>query len=185
MSKPKYPKDAVERTAELEKQVKAVDNLIKSSRLLVNMLQGTAAMDSYLWNYYSQSEAMMHGFCLMLRTWINFHRSWKKGELLRLIEEGKYNDLTANELKEYTETAKLPAYMAGFFPPTLLRRDKLSDEYGEEQKKRYLEEYVNSRYCLWPNAAPIHVACISTQGKVIVTLEQTEVPLSMHYTIHE
>lgn len=185
MVKPKYPKANIPAADRLEKNVKAIDNLIHSGRLFVDMLQGTAAMDSYLWLYYNQQDKLMEGMCVMLRDWINFQRSWKKGELLRLIEEGAYSHIQANELQELCEQRKYPSAMEGKLRPTPLRTDKLSGTASDEQKKQYLREYVNSRYCLWPDAAPLTVLCIGSKGQLTASVEQTNQPPRINYHSHE
>lgn len=183
MTSPKYKKGIVGEVNDLEKQVKTIDNLIRSGRLVVDMLQGTAAMDSYLWIYYTRTDAMMEGFCIMLRRWINFQRSWKKGELLRMIEEGAYSNIQEDELKELAKQKQYPIAMTGRVSPTLLRPEKISSELSNEQKQQYLTEYVNNRYCLWPDAAPLLVLCIGTQSEVIASVEHR--PNHLTYNPHE
>lgn len=184
MSQPKYKKGEAVAVDELEKQVKAIDNHITSGRLVVDMLQGTAAMDSYLWIYYTKTDKLMHGFCIMLRAWINFQRSWKKGELLRMVEEDAFQGIAEDELKELAKQKKHPEAMKARVSPTLLNPDKLSEERTKEQKKQYLEEYINNRYCLWPDAAPVLVLCIGTEGNLIASVEQTVVPSRLNFKSH-
>ena len=184
MVQPKYNRGIAVAADSVEKQVKAIDNLIQSSRLVVDMLQGTAAMDSYLWVYYTQDDKLMQGFCIMLRTWINFQRSWKKGELFRLMEEGAFNHIAEDELRMLAKQKQHPAAMMGRVSPTVLQSEKLSEGRTDEQKRMYLEEYINSRYCLWPDAAPVLVLCIGHDGKLIGTLEQTSVPSNINYQRH-
>ena len=181
MNKLKYKRDKAETTDSLEKQVAAIDNLIQSGRLVVDILQGTAAMDSYLWIYYTQDDKLMEGFCLMLRSWINFQRSWKKGELLRMLEERAFDGIAEEELKSMNEMKKYPSAMNGRVSPTPLRPDQLSSTRTTEQKQKYLEEYITHRYCLWPDAAPILVLCIGNNGQLICSVEQTTTPLSLNY----
>ena len=168
MKKKIYP----DPTELLEKQVTAIDNLIESEQLMVDMLQGTAGMSSYLWIYYTQSDELMQGFCTMIRTWINFQRSWKKGELLRMVEEGAFLNLAESELTDMTANNSMPEAMKGRLSPTQLRIEKLEEGMSDEQKKQYLEEYINSRYCIWPSAAPIAVICIGHKGEVIASVEE-------------
>lgn len=167
-----------------EKQVKAIDNLIQSSRLVVDMLLGTAAMDSYLWLYYSRQDKLMHGFCLMLRTWINFQRSWKKGELLRMVDEGCFTRIREEELLETIEQKKYPKAMQSSISPTRLNAEKMMLG-SEEQRRQYLEEYIQQRYCLWPDAAPVSVVCIGTNGELIASVEQTTKPSSINWKAYE
>lgn len=185
MVTPKYKKGAAVQVDSLEKQVKAIDHLIASGRLVVDMLQGTAAMDSYLWLYYAQKDELMHGFCLMLRQWINFQRSWKKGELLRMVEEGAYTHIRENELMELAKQKQYPIALTGRVSPTLLRPEKLKGNLSDEQKKEYLEEYVCARYCLWPDAAPVLIVCIGNDGKVVASVEQVNQPSNIRYQAHD
>lgn len=185
MAKPKYNSGIAVAADSLEKQVKAIDNLIKSGRLVVDMLQGTAAMDSYLWIYYTKDDKLMQGFCIMLRTWINFQRSWKKGELLRMTEEGAFQYIAEDELKMSASQKHQPAAMTGRVSPAMIRHEKLSEECTDEQKRMYLEEYINSRYCLWPDAAPVLVLCIGNDGRLIGSVEHTSTPSTIHYKSHE
>lgn len=184
MVQPKYNRGIAVAADSVEKQVKAIDNLIQSGRLVVDMLQGTAAMDSYLWVYYTQEDKLMQGFCVMLRTWINFQRSWKKGELLRMMEEGAFQHIAEDELQMLAKQKQHPAAMMGRVSPTVLQSEKISKERTDEQKRMYLEEYINSRYCLWPDAAPVLVLCIGHDGKLIGQVEQTSVPSSINYKCH-
>lgn len=181
--KKKYKKSIVGEVNELEKHVKAIDNHIKSGRLVVDMLQGTAAMDSYLWIYFTRTDDMMKGFCIMLRRWINFQRSWKKGELLRMVEEGAYASIQEDELKELAKQKQHPLVMTARVSPTLLDPEKISGSLSDEQKEQYLSEYVNNRYCLWPDAAPVLVLCIGTKGNVVASVEQ--VASTLKYNPHE
>lgn len=185
MSKPKYNKGEAVVVDSLEKQVAAIDNLIRSGRLLVDMLQGTAAMDSYLWIYYTHSDELMNGFCVMLRSWINFQRSWKKGELLRMMEDGAFAHIAQDELNTLSQQKGYPEGMKNRVSPALLRPEKLSEDRTHEQKKQYLEEYINSRYCLWPDAAPILVLCIGAQGNPVALVEQTNQPMNLKYDSYE
>ena len=185
MAKPKYNRGIAVAVDSVEKQVKAIDNLITSGRLVVDMLQGTAAMDSYLWIYYTQDDKLMQGFCIMLRTWINFQRSWKKGELFRMMEEGSFQYIAEDELKMLANQKQHPAAMMGRVSPSMLRTEKLSEERTDEQKRMYLEEYINSRYCLWPDAAPVLVLCIGNDGKLIGSVEHTSTPPTIYYKSHE
>lgn len=179
----KNKKSIVGEVNDLGKQVKAIDNHIQSGRLVVDMLQGTAAMDSYLWIYFTRTDDMIKGFCIMLRRWINFQRSWKKGELLRMVDEGAYHSIKEEELKELAKQKQHPLVMTSRVSPTLLDPDKISGSLSEEQKKQYLSEYVNNRYCLWPDAAPVLVLCIGTKGNVIASVEQ--VASTLKYNTHE
>ena len=156
----------------LEKHVTAIDNLIADGKLVVDMFQGTAAMDTYTWLYYSDKDQLMLGFCVMLRKWINFQRSWKKGELLRMIEEGNYQYLAEDEIETLAKQKTIHESMKNRVFPILLQREKLSGNLSDEQKRQYLTEYVNSRYCLWPDAAPVLVLCIGTNGNLIASVEQ-------------
>lgn len=183
MRKLVYKKGAVGEVNDLEKHVKAIDGHIQSGRLVVDMLQGTAAMDSYLWIYYTRTDDMMKGFCIMLRRWINFQRSWKKGELLRMVEEGAYASIQKDELKELAKQKNYPMIMTGRVSPTLLDPEKISGPMSDEQKKQYLSEYVNNRYCLWPDAAPVLVMCIGVKGDLIASVEQQS--NSIKYNPHE
>lgn len=185
MVQPKYNKGIAKVADSVEKQVKAIDNLIHSGHLVADMLQGTAAMDSYLWIYYTQDDKLMQGFCIMLRTWINFQRSWKKGELLRMVEEGAYEHIAEDELQMIVKQKNLPEAMMRRVAPAVLHPEKLSGERTDEQKRMYLEEYINSRFCLWPDAAPILVLCIGHDGKLIGKVEQTSVPSTINYQSHE
>ena len=183
MNKPKY-KGIAAHADTLGKEIKAIDNLI-TSHLVVDMLRGTAAMDSYLWIYYSKDDKLMQGFCIMLRQWINFQRAWKKGELLRMIEEGQYSFIGENELSELCEQKKFPVELKDRISPTPLKPERLSQSGNEEQKKQYLEEYVNSRYCPWPDAAPILVLCIGTDGSALASVEQTIRPSRLNFQAYE
>lgn len=185
MITPKYKKGAAVQVDSLERQVKAIDLLIESGRLVVDMLQGTAAMDSYLWLYYTQKDELMHGFCLMLRRWLNFQHSWKKGELLRMVEEGAYSHIQEDELKELANQKQYPIALTGRVSPTLLRSEKLSGNMSDGQKKEYLEEYIHARYCLWPDAAPILVVCVGNDGKVVASVEQVNQPSNIRYQAHD
>ena len=185
MAKPKYNRGIAVAVDSVEKQVKAIDTLITSGRLVVDMLQGTAAMDSYLWIYYTQDDKLMQGFCIMLRTWINFQRSWKKGELLRMMGEGTFQHIAEEELKMSANQKQHPAAMMGRVSPSILQAEKLSEERTDEQKLMYLGEYINSRYCLWPDAAPVLVLCIGNDGKLIGSVEHTSTPPTIYYKSHE
>ena len=181
--KKKYYQGDAERVDQFEKEINAIDKHIESGRLVVDHLRGTAAMDSYLWIYYTRTDKMMQGFCMLIRQWINFQRSWKKGELLRMIQEGSYDGIRENELKEMLEQQKFPIAVNNGISPTNLSEDKI-DNHSDEQKRRYLEEYVNARYCLWPNVAPILVACVGNDGKVIASVEQTQHPSRINFNNH-
>ena len=183
MRKLVYKKGIVGEVDDLSKHVSAIDNLIKNEALVVDMLQGTAAMEPHLWIYYSKSDKMMQGFCIMLRRWINFQRSWKKGELLRMIESGTYSGIQEAELKELAKQKQYPIAMTGRLSPSLLQPEKLNGNLSDEQKKQYLTEYVNNRYCLWPDAAPVLVLCISMKGEVIASVEQKS--NSLKFNPHE
>lgn len=126
---------------------------------------------------------MMEGFCIMMRTWINFQRSWKKGELLRMIEEGAYSELQEAELKELAKQKQYPLAMAGRLSPALLDPDKITASMSDEQKAQYLSEYVCNRYCLWPDAVPVLVLCIGVKGDVIASVEHKS--NSLIYNPHE
>ena len=185
MVQPKYNKGIAVDADSLERQLKSIDNLIEKGMLVVDMLQGTAAMNSHVWNYYMQNDKMTHGFCIMLRSWINFQRSWKKGELLQMTEDGSFNRIAEDEIEMLAKQAKHPSVMTGRVSPSVLRTDKLSDDKSDEQKRMYLKEYITNRYCLWPDAAPILLVCIGVEGKAIATLEQTTVPSQLNYQWHE
>lgn len=178
MVKPKYKRGPAVQVDKLEKSVKTIDTLISSGRLHVDMLQGAAAMDSYLWLYYNQSDKMMQGFCLMLRTWINFQRAWKKGELLRLLNTGFYEQFITQETSGSTSSlmADIPNRVS---PPTLPLTKILTAT--EEQKHRYMDEYIRGRYCPWPDAAPLLVVCIDSEGKAVCSVEQSCIPSSLNY----
>lgn len=180
--KKKYYKGDAERVDQFEKEINAIDKHIESGRLVVDILRGTAAMDSYLWIYYNRTEKMIQGFCMLIRQWVNFQRSWKKGELLRMVQEGSYDGIKENELKELLEQKKFPSEVANRISPSNLNEEKMGN--SEEQKKRYLEEYVNSRYCLWPDVAPILVLCVGNDGNVIASIEQTQHPSRINFNNH-
>lgn len=172
----------VEQVGWVEKQVKAIDELIDSGRLVVDMVQGTAAIDSCLYIYYNRpdDDKLMMGFCQMLRTWIKFQRAWKKGELLRLLDEGAYNRIAMEELTDMIAQKHHHPLMKQKIAPPTLDAEKLKKD--EVQLKAYLEEYINGRYCPWPDSAPILVVCIDSQGNGIATIEQTNTPLHLKHT---
>jgi hypothetical protein len=39
-----------------------------------------------------ESDAMFHGFSVMVRTWINIHRAIRKGDILRMNDEGMFTE---------------------------------------------------------------------------------------------
>lgn len=85
-----------------QKQVNSIDKLIEIGYVLIDMKTPLVSIDPYIHLYYTQTvkgddTALYQGFCTMLRTWINFQRARKKGDLLRMLDARELGSPTPSE----------------------------------------------------------------------------------------
>lgn len=152
-----------------QKQIAAISRLIEHGWLLIDMSAGVVGVDPFLHTYYQQSiqgddTKLYRGFCQMLRLWINFQRAFKKGELLHMLEEGVYDEITTKELAEMTNHKP-------FFTKT--KEDKEppslpSSEMKIDERRAWLEKYINQRYGNFADAEPLQIIVIGSKGQPIV-----------------
>lgn len=165
--------DAVSLVEQQHKQIAAIDKLIAQGYLTVDIVNGIAAISPTLHGYYLQTidgdeTKLYRGFCLMLRLWINFQRAYKKGDLLRMFEEGDYDGINHRELAEAAnrrplDTDKHKQIEAPSLPsPTL----------SPEERREWLETYIKKRYGPLDDTAPLHIVAVGSTGRFIATVDE-------------
>lgn len=92
----------------MERQVKIIDFFIEEGSMVVDMHAALASIDTRLYArifMQGDEDLLLSGLCSMLRSWIDFQRAWKKGDLLRMLEAGEL-DTTVEKIEQ--EYAQLP-----------------------------------------------------------------------------
>lgn len=110
---------------EYYKGIRAIDKLMESGVLNIDFLRGVATLESYLHLYLlnddlknDNDDKAYKDLCYMIRMWINHQRAYKKGDLLRMIDEKKISpDKEKGILKQYAplpDHAPLSVVVVGF-----------------------------------------------------------------------
>lgn len=164
-------KGAVAHIEQQHKQIAAISRLIEHGWLMVDMATGIIAIDPYLHTYYQQSiqgdeTKLYRGFCQMLRLWINFQRAFKKGDLLRMIDEGDYDGISNRELAEATNRKPFITDSKGNRIPSSLP----SPDLTIEERHAWLEQYIEQRYGNYADTEPLKIIVIGSNGKPIVEI---------------
>lgn len=154
-----------------QKQIVAISRLIEHGWLLIDMSSGVVGIDSFLHTYYQQSiqgddTKLYRGFCQMLRLWINFQRAFKKGELLHMLKEGAYDEITTKELAEITNHNP-------FFTKTQGHKEISplpSSEMNIDERRTWLEKYINQRYGNFADTDPLQIIVIGSKGQPIIKI---------------
>ena len=94
------------------KQIEAIQSLIDSNQIIIDFLEAKVVIENKTFMQYrhtlqtdEQNDKLFNGFCVMIRTWINFQRAFKKGSLEKITDENsnikiKINPENLNSLQD-------------------------------------------------------------------------------------
>lgn len=155
------------------KQIATIDRHIEQGYLMVDMVNAVVSIDPYLHIYYQQAiqgddTKLYRGFCLMLRLWINYQRAYKKGELLRLLEEGCYDTISTREMADIANRKPFRPCMQKLSEAPTLPSSTLS----LEERQAWLEQYIEKRYGTLSDTTPLLIIVIDNEGNTIATVEE-------------
>lgn len=86
-----------------KKQIEAIQSLVDSNQLIIDFLKAKVVIGNPLFMYYrhaleteEENDKLFNGFCVMIRTWINFQRGFKRGSIEKILDEDSHLKTSIN-----------------------------------------------------------------------------------------
>ena len=173
MTKKKHPSKTIDSTF---RYIHAIDKHIKMGMITIDIIHSLVVVDSYTHLYYSRPypndpDKMYKGFCQMIRLWINYQRSVKLGDLMRMVEDGDFDHITTREL----EDRKILSNYTSILPHPIKNINLPTDDDINSIRQFHIQ-YIQETYRPLADNDPIYIVAIDTKGRPFVVIHEEGIP---------
>lgn len=173
MGRARKMKDSMDGLAEMERSLLAVRGaaaLVKEGRAVVNILTGVAAISRDVYLYVDKpvdgdGNKALRGLCRMFREYINFQRSWKQGDLKRMIDAGEYDRVLEDD-------ERISALLSEYTDQTQAHVEPLKLPEDISLRRSFLSSMITARYSLLEDCEPLKLLVVNPEGKLLLAVTE-------------
>lgn len=148
--------------------VRGASSLVKEGRAVVNILTGVVAISRDVYLYFDKpvdgdETKALRGLCRMFREYINFQRSWKQGDLKRMIEAGDYDRVIEDDERLSSLLSEYESFANSRLEPLKMPQDMMI-------RRSVLSSMVTARYSLMEDCEPLRMLVVNPEGKLLLAM---------------